>query len=84
MEVTRDLNNLNLHAKLMVVLLQILFNLTISAIAEAILMQTSAEQVPSSHRVVPTYLKLVTSSNFWPFMLISELMLFVPLVRIFP
>ena len=29
------------------------------------------------HRVAPRYLKLVTSSNFWPFMLISALMLFV-------
>ena len=34
------------------------------------------------HRVVPTYLRLVTSSNFWPFMLISALMLFVLLVLI--
>ena len=34
------------------------------------------------HRVAPSYLKLVTSSNFWPFMLISVLMLFVLLVMI--
>ena len=34
------------------------------------------------HRVAPRYLKLVTSSNFWPFMLISALMLFVLLVLI--
>ena len=52
----------------------ILFSLVI---AEAILMRTSAEQVPSLHRVAPRYLKLVTSSNFWPFMLISALTLFV-------
>ena len=40
MEVTRDLYNLNLLAKLMVLLHQVLFNL---AFAEAILMQISAE-----------------------------------------
>ena len=58
---------------------QILFSL---AIAEAILMQTSAEQVPSLYRVGPRYFKLVTSSNFLPCMLISALMLFVLLVMI--
>ena len=46
---------------------QSLFGLAIAAIAEANLMRTSAEQVPSLHRVAPRYLKLVTSSNFWPF-----------------
>ena len=51
MEVTRDLKSLNLLAKLMVVHCQILFSLTTAAIAEAILMRTSAEQVPSLHRV---------------------------------
>ena len=45
MEVTRELNNLNLFAKLMVLHRQILFNLAIAAIAEAILMRISAEQV---------------------------------------
>ena len=34
------------------------------------------------HRVAPRYLKLVTSSKFWPFMLISALMLFVLLIVI--
>ena len=34
------------------------------------------------HRVAPRYLKLVTSSNFWPFMLIPALMLFMLLVLI--
>ena len=68
MEMITDLYNLNLHAKLIVLLHQILFNLAIVAIAEAILMQIFAEQVPSLHRVAPRYLKLVTSSNFWPFM----------------
>ena len=43
---------------------QILLSLAIAAIAEAILMQISAEQVPSLHRVFPRYLKLATSSNF--------------------
>ena len=57
----RYLYNLNLLEKLMVLLHQILFNLTI---AEAILVQTCAAQMPSLHRVSPRYLKLVTSSNF--------------------
>ena len=39
-------------AKLMVLLSQILFSLATAVIAEAIRMRTSAEQVPSSHRVV--------------------------------
>ena len=56
--------NLNLLVKLMVLHHQILFSLTIAAIAEAILMWIFAEQVPSMHRVAPRYLKLVTSSNF--------------------
>ena len=38
----------------------ILLTLAIAAIAEAILMQASAEQVPSLHRVAPRYLKLIT------------------------
>ena len=46
---------MNLLAKLMVLRHQILFSLAISAIAEAVLMQTSAEQVPSLHRVAPRY-----------------------------
>ena len=50
--------------------LQILFSLIIADIAEEILMRISAEQVPSLQRVAPRCLKLVTSSNFWPFMLI--------------
>ena len=79
MDVTRHLYILNLLAKLVLLLHQILFNL---AIAEALLMRTSAEQVPSLHRVAQRYLKLVTCSNFWPFMLIFALMLFVLLVMI--
>ena len=53
--------------KLMVLLCLILFHLVIASIAEAILMWISAEQAPSLHRVAPKYLKLVTFSNFWPF-----------------
>ena len=44
--------------KLMVLHRQILFSLAIADFAEAILMRTSAEQVPSLHRVAPRYLKL--------------------------
>ena len=77
-----DSYNMNLLAKLMVFLCRILFNLATAAIAEAILMRISAEQVPSLHRVAPRYLKLVTFSNFWPFKLISALMLLVLLVMI--
>ena len=78
---TRNLQSLNLLAKLMVLHGQVLFSLSIAAIAEASLMRTS-EQVPSLQSVAPRYFKLVTSSNFWPFMLISALMLFVLLVMI--
>ena len=39
-------------------------------------MRTSAEQVPSLHRVASRYLKLVTSSNFWLFMLSAPVLLF--------
>ena len=67
---TRDWYSLNLLAKLMVLHRQILLSLAIAAIAEAILMRTSAEQVPFLHKVAPRYLKLVTSSNLWPVMLI--------------
>ena len=65
--------------KLMVLCDQILFNLAIAAIAEEILMHTSAEQVPSLHRVALRDLKLVTF-NFWPSMLISALKMFMLLV----
>ena len=60
----------------------VLFSLATAAIAEAILMQTSAEQVPALHSVAGRYLKLVTSSNFWPFMSVSALILFVLLVMV--
>ena len=79
---TLDLHSLNLLAKLTVLHHHILLNGAISAIAEAILMRTSAEQVLTFHRVAPIYLKLVTSSNLWPLMLTFALMLFVLLVMI--
>ena len=79
---TSDLYCLNLLAKLMVLHCHILFSLAIATIAEAIPMRTSAEQVTSLHGVAPRYLKLVTSSNFWPFTLLSALMLFVLLVLV--
>ena len=63
MEVTRDLYNLNLLEKLIVLYRHILFSLAIAAIAEAILVRTSAEQVPSLHRVAPRYVNLVTSGR---------------------
>ena len=52
------------RAKLMKLHCQILLSLAIAAIAEAILMWTSAQQVASLHRVAPRCLKLVTTSNF--------------------
>ena len=79
---TRDLYSIHSMATLMVLHRQVLLSLAIAAIAESILMRTSAEQMPSLHRAAQKYLKLVTSSNFWPFMLISALMLFVLLVVI--
>ena len=52
-----------------------LFNLAIVAVAEVILMQICSEQVPSLNRLVPRYLKLVTSSNFWLFTLLFLVLL---------
>ena len=66
---------LNLRAKLMGSLRQILINLAVAAIAEAILTRVSAEQVPALHRAARRYLKLVTSSTLGPLMLISALMM---------
>ena len=74
--------SLNLIAKLMVLYHQILFSLVIAVIAEPILMRTSAELVPSLHRVAARYLKLIIPSNFQPFLLISVLLLFVLLATI--
>ena len=76
------MHSLNVRAKLVVLHRQILFSLAIAAITEAILVRISAEQVPSLHMVAPRNLKVVKSSNFWPFMLISALMLFLSLIHI--
>ena len=54
MEATRDLWNLKLLAKLMMLHRQILFGLAIAAISEAILMRTSAEKAPFLHKVLET------------------------------
>ena len=70
---------IDLFAKLMVFYRKTLFNL---AIVQAILMRISAECVPALHRVTPRDLKQVTFSNFWHFMLIPALMLFVLLIMI--
>ena len=67
-------NLYSLLAKLMVLYAR--FCLAIAAIAEAILMRISDEQVPFLQRVAPRYLKLVTSSNFRQLMLIFVLTLF--------
>ena len=84
MEVTKDFCDLKLFAKLMVMPHHILFNAATAAIAEAIRMWISAEQVQALHRVAPRYLELITSSNLWPFMLISNtLMSFIPWVVTF-
>ena len=58
---------------------QTLINLVI---AETILQRFCVEQVPSLHRIVPRYLRPVTDSSFWPFMLISAPMSLVLLVMI--
>ena len=52
-KMTRDLYNLNLFVKLMVMLRQILFKLAIAAIAEAVVMLISAEQEPSLTGLLP-------------------------------
>ena len=52
MEVIRDLQSLNLLAKLMVLHRQVLYSLAIFAIVEAILMPTSAEQVTLLHTLL--------------------------------
>ena len=59
MDATRELYSLNLLVKQTVLLHQILFNLVIAAIAQAILLQISAVLVPSLRRVAFRYLKLV-------------------------
>ena len=81
METTRDLYSLNLFAKQLALLRQILFTLAITVVAEVILKQISAKQVPPLDSAAPRYLILVTS-NFWPFTVKSALKLFLLLVMI--
>ena len=68
MEVTADLYSLNLLVMPLVLHRQILFSLVIPG---AILIRISVEKLPYMCKVAPRYLKLVTSSNFQPSMLIS-------------
>ena len=49
----KRLAKLELACEAVVLHRQILLSLAVAAIAEAILMQTSVEQLPSSHRVAP-------------------------------
>ena len=69
----KRLEQLELVCELMAWLRQVLLNLAIAAIAEAILVWISVEQVPFLHRVAPIYLKMVTSFNFCPLTLVSTL-----------
>ncbi|KAH3726232.1 hypothetical protein DPMN_052090 [Dreissena polymorpha] len=62
--------------------LNIYKSLAIAAVAMAILIRTSVVLVPSLDRVA-LYFKLVTSSSFLPFMVMSAPMLFVLLTMIF-
>ena len=68
---TGDLYNLTLLVKLRVLLRLGLINLAITAIAKVTLLRISAEQLPSLHGIAHRYLKLVTSCNFWLFVLVS-------------
>ena len=58
--------SLDLLAKLMVLLRQVLFDLAIAVIVVAMLVRISVQQVPFLPGVALRYLRLVTSSNFWP------------------
>ena len=68
--VTRDLYNLNLPAKLMVFHRQLLFNSAIAAIMQSRCGFLLSRCHPF-YRIAVRNLKLLTCSNFWPFMLIS-------------
>ena len=80
MEVTKDLYNFGTDCEAGGVALPDPVYFAIAVLAETILTRTSSQKVPSLHSVAPRYLKLVTSSNFRPFTLISALMLFTLLV----
>ena len=74
-----DLYSLHLLAKLMVLSARSCLVWPLLPLFRRI----SAEQVPSLHRFASRYLKLVTFFNFWPFMLIFALMLFVHVLALF-
>lgn len=78
MGTVRHLYSDYLVANLAELLSPILFILDIAFDAVAILMQTSAVQLPCLERVIPKYLKLLTSSSCTACMWISALLL--PLV----
>ena len=61
---------------------QTLLNLATAAIVEAILIRISVKRVPFLDRGNPEFYKVITSSNFYPFMVISTLMSIVTLVMI--
>ena len=70
MESASNLNKLYLVVKHLLVLLQIIPNVVMAVVAEAILVYISVMKLPSLDKVTPIYLRL-------PFMVMSELMLFV-------
>ena len=78
----KRLENWKLLENLMVLLCQILLNLSTAPNAEVILMRISAEQVLSLDGAASRHLKLITFSKFRLFMLILPLMSFVLLVTI--
>ena len=61
--------------KLTSLLLQILFSLAMLAVAMASLNLISAVERPSFVSVAPRYLKAITTSSCWPFMLICSAVL---------
>ncbi|KAH3819300.1 hypothetical protein DPMN_121034 [Dreissena polymorpha] len=60
-----------------------LLSRAIAAVAMTNCIQTSAELVPSLDRVASNYLKLVISSSFSPFMVMSPLVLVMLFTMIF-
>ena len=78
----KRLVQLVLACELMVLPRHILFNLATAVIVEAILIRISVKRVPFLDRVHLDHFKVITSSNSYPFMVISKLMSFVPLVMI--
>ncbi|KAH3835345.1 hypothetical protein DPMN_108696 [Dreissena polymorpha] len=79
------MQSLYLVEKLMELLVQNLFSLAIAEVAMAILIRTAVVLVPPLNRVAPKYwyLKLVTSSSFSPFIVMSALVLVVLFYMIF-